>query len=271
MNPANAFLREIPWLRRFARALCGSQMVADRQIEAVLVRARTEPDLMEGNGSPRVILFRAFCRVWRSMNGDDHLLQMLLPGDCRGPERILAAITPNARQAFLLSSLEGFSPPEVADILECSQIDVADLLRDARMQIAQQAATGVLIIEDKVAIAEHLKTAVEEMGHWVQGVTGTLSETRSVISELERFHLRPGIVLADVFLADGASGIDVVNDIMAHGDVPVILIGGLPHNAVAASLPKPMYMLRDPFSRESLGAAISQALFFQGSGTTIEF
>jgi len=194
---------------------------------------------------------------------------MLLLGDSSGPERALAMITPRARQAFLLASLEDFSRDEVAHILELSQREVDDLLRDARAQIAQHAVTGVLIIEDKAPIAQQLRKHVEDMGHWVQGVASNLSETRSVISQLERFQLHPGIVLADACLANEASGLEAMKDVMAYGDTCVILIGAPPENALVGMLPKPICVLRDPFSREALNAAISHALFFQGSGPTI--
>jgi len=73
---------------------------------------------------------------------------------------------------------------------------------------------------------------------------------------------RPGLVLADVQLADGSSGIDAVSDILGEFDVPVIFITAFPERLLTGERPEPTYLISKPFQPENVKAAISQALFF---------
>ena len=75
----------------------------------------------------------------------------------------------------------------------------------------------------------------------------------------------PGLVLADIQLADGSSGIDAVKDILKRFDVPVIFITAFPERLLTGERPEPTFLITKPFQPETVKAAISQALFFHPS------
>jgi CheY-like chemotaxis protein len=70
------------------------------------------------------------------------------------------------------------------------------------------------------------------------------------------------MVLADIQLADGSSGIDAVNDILAESPIPVIFITAFPERLLTGERPEPAFLVTKPFNPEMVKALISQALFF---------
>lgn len=265
MYSSNELAREIPRLRRFARALCGSQARGDAEIEGLLRLAQTDRSLLEGGGSPRVLLFRGLIRKWRSGIGYNALHEHLLLKECKGVDRSIAAITPRSRQAFLLSCLESFSPDEAAQILEITQNEYDDLLQEARAQILQQCATNVLIIEDEYFIAAHIEKLAKDMGHWVHGIARTHKEALNAIESMRPFIDRPGLILSDIQLADGSSGMEAVAEIAADKDIPVVFITAYPERLLTGRKNEPTYLLTKPFSDDGFMAITSQALFLAGA------
>jgi len=73
---------------------------------------------------------------------------------------------------------------------------------------------------------------------------------------------RPDLVLADIQLADGSSGIDAVRDILAAYTAPVIFITAYPDRLLTGARPEPTFLISKPFQTETVQAAVSQALFF---------
>ena len=166
-------------------------------------------------------------------------------------------MTPRPRQAFLLRTVEGFTAEQVAQIMSISRAEAEDLVKAAGIEIAQQGATDVLIIEDEPIIALDIETLVEELGHHVCGVART--RTEAVAAAIAK---KPGLVLADIQLADGSSGLDAVNDILNAFDVPVIFITAYPERLLTGDRPEPAFLITKPFQPDALRASISQALFF---------
>ena len=76
---------------------------------------------------------------------------------------------------------------------------------------------------------------------------------------------KPGLVLADIQLADGSSGIDAVNDILSEFSVPVIFITAYPEKLLTGDRPEPTYLVTKPFLESAVKAAISQAMFFRST------
>jgi CheY-like chemotaxis protein len=169
----------------------------------------------------------------------------------------LEAITPRARQAFLLASLEGFTTAQTAEILGCSGQEVTNLIHQAGEEIAEQTATDVLIIEDEPLISMDLETLVKGLGHRVSGIART---RREAIAEVRKS--KPGLVLADIHLADGSSGLEAVNEILLGFDVPVIFITAYPERLLTGERPEPTFLITKPFEANTVRALISQALFF---------
>jgi CheY-like chemotaxis protein len=169
------------------------------------------------------------------------------------------------RQALLLTAVEDFSIAQTADILGSSVEEVTADIEAARQAIADSLQANVLIIEDESIIALHIKSLVEDLGHDVAGIARTRSEAAAMAA---RTH--PELVVADIRLADGSSGIDAVKDILALMDVPVIFITAFPERLLTGERPEPTYLITKPFSPETVTATIGQALLFHREHGAIE-
>jgi len=253
MPLAETIAPHLPYLRRFARALTGSQESGDAYVVAVLESLIEDPSSFPAEQQPRVGLYRCFLKVWNSVA----LNNLPAAGSKSRADHSLEAITPRARQAFLLASLEGFTTSQTAEILECTRDEVARLIHQAGEEIAEQTATQVLIVEDEPLISMDLETLVKGLGHKVSGVART---HREAIAEVRK--TRPGLVLADIHLADGSSGLEAVNEILLGFDVPVIFITAFPERLLTGERPEPTFLITKPFEANTVRALISQALFF---------
>src|SRR3546814_16267531 len=76
---------------------------------------------------------------------------------------------------------------------------------------------------------------------------------------------RPGLVLADIQLADNSSGIDAVKDILGEFSVPVIFITAFPERLLTGERPEPTFLITTPFQRSTVKATIAQAPFFENA------
>jgi DNA-directed RNA polymerase specialized sigma24 family protein len=257
MSIAKEIAPHLPYLRRFARALTGTQNSGDAYVVAMLEALVLDPASFPRELNPRIGLYRTFLKLWSSVgvNTADSGAPAAL--NASSVERNLEALTPRPRQAFLLRTVEGFSIEEVAAIMDLSAADAASLVQTAGQEIAEQVATDVLIIEDEPIIALDIETMVEELGHTVTGVARTQREAIALVAKK-----RPGLVLADIQLADGSSGLDAVNEILSTIDVPVIFITAYPERLLTGDRPEPAFLITKPFQPEAVKAAISQALFF---------
>jgi len=255
---------QLPYLRRYARALTGSQHTGDAFVRATLEAALSDAALQQSLAGGRVPLYRAFNKVWSSAFLD-------VPrdepgaGDAGGDLEVaaqqrLAAITPLNRQALLLTTLEDFSVEEAARIMDLEPGQVESLIQEAIEEIDRESTTNVLIIEDEQLISMQLEDLVRSLGHDICGTAATRTQAQQVVAE----H-RPGLVLADIQLADGSSGLDAVDDILAIEDVPVIFITAYPERLLTGNRPEPTYLITKPFQESTVRAAISQALFFNSS------
>ncbi|MDP8913796.1 MAG: response regulator, partial [Pseudomonadota bacterium] len=72
----------------------------------------------------------------------------------------------------------------------------------------------------------------------------------------------PDLVLADIQLADGSSGVEAVEDILEKMEVPVIFVTAFPERLLTGERPEPTFLITKPFQRSTVKAAIAQALFF---------
>lgn len=255
MSIAKEIAPHLPYLRRFARALSGTQASGDAYVVAMLEALVADPSSFPRDVAPRIGLYRTFLKLWSSVGVNT---QNPAVDPARNPvERNLDALTPRPRQAFLLRTVEGFTLDDVAAIMAVHAQEAANLVQTAGQEIAEQVATDVLIIEDEPIIALDIETMVEELGHTVTGVARTHREAIALVAQK-----RPGLVLADIQLADGSSGLDAVNEILTGIDVPVIFITAYPERLLTGDRPEPAFLITKPFQPEAVKAAISQALFF---------
>ena len=98
---------------------------------------------------------------------------------------------------------------------------------------------------------------MESIGHRIIGIATTQTEA----IEIANGH-HVGLILADIQLADGSSGLDAVNEILGALSTPVIFITAYPERFLTGAPPEPAFLVAKPFSVDSLKAVISQALFF---------
>ncbi|MBQ1560338.1 response regulator [Caulobacter sp.] len=251
----------LPYIRRYARALTGDQSTGDHYVRVALEALAAGDRSLDDDLSPRVALYRVFHAIWLSSGAqlearrDDGVSTGSSAGD-DAAQRLLR-IAPRSRQAFLLTALEGFTPTEAAQILDCDFGEVERLIADAQAEIDAELATDVLIIEDEPVIAADIEALVRELGHDVTDIAVTRGEAVDAVARRT-----PGLVLADIQLADGSSGIDAVKDILGRMDVPVIFITAFPERLLTGERPEPTFLITKPFQPETVKAAIGQALFF---------
>ncbi|MGI8852642.1 MAG: response regulator [Methyloceanibacter sp.] len=246
----------LPYLRRFARALSGTQGAGDAYVAATLETLIEDPSLVDASLEPRVALYRTFLNLWNSV--DLNLKPEATDAQPLAVDRKLESITPMPRQAFLLCSVEGFSNGEAATILNVDVSDLDTLIDTAGHEIAAQVATDVLIIEDEPMIAMDLESIVEGLGHRVTATARTYDEAVKAVRRQV-----PGLVLADIQLADGSSGLDAVNEMLGSIEVPVIFITAYPDRLLTGERPEPAFLITKPYQPDTVKAIVSQALFFE--------
>ncbi len=249
----------LPYVRRYARALTGDQTTGDHYVRVALEALAAGDRVLEASLTPRVALYHVFHAIWLTSGA-----QLEPQGDDEGDDasRRLMRIAPRSRQAFLLTALEGFTPSEAAQILGVEFPEVERLIGEAQSEIDAELATDVLIIEDEPVIAADIEALVTEIGHTVVDIAATRTEAVDAVARKT-----PGLVLADIQLADGSSGIDAVKDILARHDVPVIFITAFPERLLTGERPEPTFLITKPFQPETVKAAIGQALFFHPRNT----
>jgi DNA-directed RNA polymerase specialized sigma24 family protein len=238
MPKSHLVAQHVPYLRRYARALTGSQSSGDSYVAATLEALVRDPSLLDMDSYPRVALFRLFTAIWNSVpvNGTSDQIVNLLPAD-----RHLGHIAAKPRQAFLLVSVEGFSEEDAARILDIPPQTLRNLVEESGRELAAQIATDILIIEDEVLIAMDLENLVESLGHRVIGIARTRTEAIDIAKTK-----RPGLILADIQLADGSSGLEAVNDLLGSFEVPVIFITAYPERFLTGERPEPAFLISKP-------------------------
>ena len=256
MSMSQTLAPHLPYLRRYARALTGSQTSGDAHVRAALTALLAgDHSLMEGV-PPRVGLYRLFHAIWQS--GAEHYDEQAQPaGAARSPENRLRSLSASKRAALLLTAVEAFSLEEAAFILDETPEEVEAAILGAQKTIDSQLASKVMIIEDEPIIALDLENLVTELGHKVVAIAATRDEA------VAKAHSeRPGLVLADINLGEGGSGIDAVSEILASFDIPVIFITAYPEKLLTGERPEPTYLIAKPFLPETVQATVGQALFF---------
>ncbi len=258
LDLSHEITRHLPFLRRYARALTGSQERGDRYVRACLETLLQEPERIERGREARLELYRVFHEVWAVVQSvvpewDDG--RELHRSDTDRLKRGLAALATTERQVLLLVSLEGFSYEEAAEILGLEPDQIRELLHRAQEEMQRQTAASVLIIEDEQLIAMDLARIVEEMGH---RLCGTAARQQEAIELAER--TRPSLVLADIQLQSGDSGIQVVREILRRISAPVIFVTGFPERLLTGEALEPAFVVTKPFSPQTLKTAIAQAL-----------
>ncbi|MEQ9636802.1 MAG: response regulator [Devosia marina] len=256
MSLSTRIAPHLPYLRRFSRAVTGSQTSGDAYVAATLEALIADISLFPEASNDRIALYKLFSALFSSS-----AVKVPEPASSFAWEQRAAAnlanLAPLPRQAFLLVAVEGFSHAQAAEILSTSEDEFADLLDQASTDISRQVATEIMIIEDEPLIAMDIEQMVQSLGHKVVSVARTHKEALSLFAQTQ-----PRMILADIQLADGSSGIDAVNDILNNHSVPVIFITAFPERLLTGERPEPTFLVTKPFNPDMVKALISQALFF---------
>jgi CheY-like chemotaxis protein len=246
----------LPSLRRFSRSLSGSQASGDAYVVALIETLIEDPSIFPAVLDPKIALYNVFLRIWKSVGANS------FPNFAEEESeamRGLQTLTPQPRQALLLLSVEGFDPSAIAEILETDIAGVAALIDAADQEIADQVdCADVLIIEDEPLAACHLAELVEGLGHRVTGIGRTHMEALKFAR-----YKKPDLILSDIQLADGSSGLEAVNEILSNLEIPVIFITGHPERLLTGKKPEPTFLIPKPFDARTVKAVIGQALFFE--------
>ena len=250
----------LPYLRRYARALTGSQTTGDSFAAATLEAILEDMGALSGHADAKVGLFHAFHLVWASAGAPVGEPDTRFSAIAQGH---MAGLTPNSREALLLNAVEGFTLTEIGQIMQVEMDEAADLVEAAVREMQASVAGRVMIIEDEAIISMDIAAIVREMGHEVTGIAATHTEA----VELARRE-QPDLILADIQLADRSSGIEAVNEILGMiAPVPVIFITAFPERLLTGERPEPAFLITKPYAEDQVRSAVSQAMFFSSTET----
>ena len=252
---AQSIGRELPYLRRYARALTGSQNAGDNYAAATLEAILSDRSVLDGEDDIRIGLFRTFHAIWQSSG--QPVAEPDDPRERRAQDH-LRRLTPNSREALLLRSIEELRSDQIARVMQIGAAEADELVRIALDEMGQALRGKVMVIEDEMIIAMDLKGIVQAMGHEVTGVARTHAQSVELAGRK-----RPDLILADIQLADGSSGIEAVNELLGElGEIPVIFITAFPERLLTGDRPEPAFLISKPYSEEQVRSAVSQAMFF---------
>ena len=256
MSLSTRIAPHLPYLRRFSRAITGSQTSGDAYVAATLEALISDISLFPESSSDRIALYKLFSVLFTSSAVKVPEASSSFVWEQQAAAN-LANLAPLPRQAFLLVAVEGFTHAQAAEVLSVTEERFGELLQEASMEISRQVATEIMIIEDEPLIAMDIEQMVESLGHKVVCIARTHKEAVALFHQT-----KPRMILADIQLADGSSGIDAVNDILNNHSVPVIFITAFPERLLTGERPEPTFLVTKPFNPDMVKALISQALFF---------
>ncbi len=244
----------LPQLRRYARALMGSQTRGDTYVRLCLELLLATPQRMSGSLA-KLELFRAFHDGWRAINLHPAEGETARPGAAWRSDDDPAALPAIERQVLLLTHLEGFSLTDTASIVSLDVQRVRELLEEAKHSLELETRVAILIIEDEPLIAMDLAKIVTDMGHEVCGTAARQDQAIELAKAT-----RPSLILADIQLRGDGSGIHAVREILKTIDVPIIFVTGYPERLLTGEDLEPAFVVTKPFNPDTLKVLISQAL-----------
>jgi len=260
-NPKDLLLPHLPYLRRYARALTGSQRRGDSYVAATIESILAEVALDELAAKPKILLFRSFHDVWQRL-APPPVAEGGGPEDeqVRTVKRALAAMPRWDRQAYLLNRLEKFEVADIATILRTKPEEVELRIERAADQIADVPAARILIIEDDPVIALGHAQIVRDMGHDVAGIAATKAAALALNAGET-----PDVLLVDIRLQGDDDGLETVEEIIKTSSTPVVFVTGHPEDLLTGRKREPAFVIAKPFDPEVLKVAISNALAFRNS------
>ncbi len=260
MSVAASIKLHLPMMRRYARALTGSTKRGDAHVALVLEALLADPDALPVEWDLRLGIYRMLSSILPSFGEDTDKGKSPHAWENIAYHRF-STVLPVAKQAFVLVMVEEVSLADTAWILELDEAEVRALLASVFLEIAMQISTDVLMLEDEPMIAIELEQMIRSIGHTVIGIARNY---REALANYSRVH--PGLVIADIQLADGTSGIDAANEMLGRtrDAPPIVFVSAYPQRLLTVERPEPTFLITKPYQKDMVMAIISQALFFDG-------
>ncbi|TXL73321.1 response regulator [Vineibacter terrae] len=254
-EPSRQLLDTLPFLRRYARALTGSQDKGDQWVRLCVEVLLQQPELMRDGTSTKVDVFALFHRLQRPFGGLDSDGGGD-PGTAPGRLKVQIGEIPDMqRKVLLLTVLEGFAIEDAARILAITPAEAEEALRTAREELRRVASVRVLVIEDEAVIALDVAKIVRGAGHQVVGIAATEDAAVSLAAK----HT-PDLVIADIQLRGDDNGMAAVRQILKSMSVPIIFVTGYPERLLTGEGIEPAFVITKPFDPDLLKTAMAQAL-----------
>ncbi|ASC07092.1 regulator [Acetobacter pasteurianus] len=235
----DGLIRALPYGRRYARALTGSQPEGDLLV-AESLRGLSAQRLKEG--------FTPLYQLYEAISG-------LFSRKGFAAEYDVAGLSVTQRQLLLLITLEEVPVEMAARITGVSTKQAEQELEDAQGRLHKNVQTSVLIIEDEPIIAMDIEQLVLQCGHQVAGIAHTQADAVKLARET-----KPGLILADINLGPGGDGIQAVAEITSSFNVPVIYVTAYPERLLTGETMEPSFVITKPFDPLTLAVATYQAV-----------
>jgi CheY-like chemotaxis protein/DNA-directed RNA polymerase specialized sigma24 family protein len=241
-------IRALPYGRRYARALTGSQTTGDRLVADSLKDMLAGDDSAAVAADPRLALFGFVTRRFDQGWAEARTLADRPAGGVEG-------ISVKQRQLLLLTSLEDVAVEDAAPLVAMTAAEAERAVTEARQRLHAAAATDVLIIEDEPIIAMDIEELVQSCGHRVVGVAATEQEAVDIARRA-----KPGLILADINLGIGGDGKSAVARIVESHYAPVIFVTAYPERLLTGEAFEPAFVITKPFEPLTLAVATYQAV-----------
>src|SRR5690606_51279 len=108
MTLAMRIAPHLPYLRRFSRAVTGTQTSGDAYVAATLETLISDISIFPEASNDRIALYKLFSAIFSSSDVQVPTPSSAFPWEQRAAAN-LASLSPRPRQAFLLVAVEGFT------------------------------------------------------------------------------------------------------------------------------------------------------------------
>jgi DNA-directed RNA polymerase specialized sigma24 family protein/CheY-like chemotaxis protein len=257
---ARRLMAQLPYMRRYGRALTGSTTRGDDLVTRAVEAALTEPDRYQLDTDDEPVTRR---RLYTLLNGlfDADMgtigAAAIAPAEPGHPiEAALSSLPEQERRVFLLVSLEELSTPQAAEVMGIPSDEAREALGRAQNAMREQLVANILIVEDDAIIAYDLTETVLGMGHKVCGTAATMEEALAAAAANQ-----PSLALMDLRLAHGGSGITTAQALRETRALPIIFVTAFAEELKQRGLDYLGPVIKKPFTREQIERAITQAVF----------
>jgi DNA-directed RNA polymerase specialized sigma24 family protein/CheY-like chemotaxis protein len=257
---ARRLMAQLPYMRRYGRALTGSTTRGDDLVTRAVEAALTEPGRYQLDTDDEPVTRQ---RLYTLLNGlfDADMgatgAAAIAPAEPGHPiEAALSSLPEQERRVFLLVSLEELSTPQAAKVMGISSDEAREVLGRAQNAMREQLVANILIVEDDAIIAYDLTETVLGMGHKVCGTAATMEEALAAAAANQ-----PSLALMDLRLAHGGSGITTAQALRETRALPIIFVTAFAEELKQRGLDYLGPVIKKPFTREQIERAITQAVF----------